>query len=415
MQIVSPKDWIALATLGGLVIIGLIWSIFGRIPITVAGKGVLIRPYRVMSFESPISGQLKSVNIKPGECVEKGQVLATIEPIELKQQLLLQRSKLSELQIQAQGVRIIQQQRITTEKSAISSSKASLNKRFQDTQSLTPAFYEKGLNAIKQQRISIQQRLNDAITLIPIYKDRLQKRQQLLGSGAISKDTVLQAEQEYRQGLQNVSDLQAQLKQLDVNETEAQQRYLQNLSSLGDIQTQLQELDTRNKRLDQENIESINTRLNQIQEVKRAIAQLEKQVSTNSQILSVNSGCVLEVTAFAGQIANPGTRIATMNRGGKNTSLMAVSYFAIKDGKQIKPGMTVQVTPDSVKRERFGGIVGKVISVSPLSVTREGASSLIGNSDLVAKLLPTGAEIEVRAEMGLDSSTLSGYKWSSSQ
>jgi len=44
MQIVSPQDWLSLATLGGLVVLGLIWSIVGRIPIAVQGQGLLMRP-----------------------------------------------------------------------------------------------------------------------------------------------------------------------------------------------------------------------------------------------------------------------------------------------------------------------------------------------------------------------------------
>lgn len=416
MQVVSPKDWIPLATLGGLVAIALIWSIFGRIPITVTGRGVLIRPYRIVSFESPISGQLKSLNVKTGDCIEKGYILATIDPIELKQQLQSQRSKLSQLLAQERYVRLIQQQRTETEKVAIASSKASLNQRLRDTQALTPAFYEKGLNAIGQQRLSLQQRLKDTLALAPILRDRLQKRQQLLNAGAIAKDTVLQAEQEYKQGLQTVYEIKAQLKQLDVSETEAQQRYLGNLSSVGDLQAQLQELDTRSKRLEQENLTDINIRVNQIQEVNRAIAQLQTQVAEKSQIVSASSGCVLEITATEGQVASPGTPIGTLNTGGKNTSMVAVSYFDIKDGKQIQPGMKVQITPDTTKRERFGGIVGKITSVSPLPVTKEGATSVIGNPDLVAKLMSSGeGVIEVRAEMAIDSSTFSGYRWSSSK
>jgi HlyD family secretion protein len=43
MQVVNPQDWLPLAALaifGGL---GGLWSIFGNIPLTVMGKGVLIR------------------------------------------------------------------------------------------------------------------------------------------------------------------------------------------------------------------------------------------------------------------------------------------------------------------------------------------------------------------------------------
>lgn len=416
MQIVNPLDWLPLATLGTFVLLGLVWSIFGRIPVTVSGKGILIQPNQVITFESPISGQLKSLNAKTGQCFEKGHILATIDPTDLKQQLQLQLAKVSQLQAQGQYSISLQRQRTVKEKEAIASARANYIQRLRDTQTLTPAFYEKGLNAIRQQRISLQQRLNDAIAIVPILQDRFQKRQQLSDAGAIAKDTLLQAEQEYKQGLQSVYDLQAQLKQLDVQETEAQQRYLQNLSSLGELQAQLKDLETRSKRIDQENVENINTKVNQIQEVNRAIAQLEKQILDNSQIVSLRRGCVLEVSAFVGQVASPGTPLVSVNIADNNTPLIAVSYFNVKDGKQIQPGMTLQITPDSVKRERFGGIVAKVISVSPLPVTKEGANSVIGNPDLVAKILPSGGgDMEVQAEMFIDPATFSGYRWSSSQ
>ncbi|MUG95836.1 NHLP bacteriocin system secretion protein [Scytonema sp. UIC 10036] len=416
LQVVNPLDWLPLATLGSFIVFGLVWSVVGRIPIVVTGKGILIQPNQVITFESPIAGQLKSLHVTTGQCIEKGHILATIDPTDLKQQLQLQRSKLEELQQQEESTKLLQQQRIAREKAAIASARASYMQRLRDTQTFTPAFYEKGLNAIRQQRISLQQRLKDATALVPVLKDRLEKRQQLLNAGAITNDAFLQAGQEYRQGLQTVSDIQAQLKQLDVQETEAQQRYLGNLSSIGELQAQLKDLDTKSKRIEQENLETLNNKVNQIQDVKRAIAQLAKQIIDNSQIVSLRSGCVLEISAFVGQVANPGTPLVSLNIADKNTPMTAVSYFNVKDGKQIQPGMTVQITPDSVKRERFGGIVGKVTSVSPLPVTKEGAASIIGNPDLVAKILPTGGgDMEVRAEMVLDPSTFSGYRWSSSQ
>lgn len=96
--------------------------------------------------------------------------------------------------------------------------------------------------------------------------------------------------------------------------------------------------------------------------------------------------------------------------------LIAVSYFNVKDGKQIQPGMTMQITPDFVTRERFGGIFAKVTSVSALPITKERANSVIGNPDLVTKILPSGGgDMEVQAEMVLEPSTFSGYRWSSSQ
>ncbi|MEB3358647.1 MAG: hypothetical protein VKK04_18115 [Synechococcales bacterium] len=44
MQVVNPRSWIPLGALGGLLALGLVWSVFGRIPITVIGHGRLVYP-----------------------------------------------------------------------------------------------------------------------------------------------------------------------------------------------------------------------------------------------------------------------------------------------------------------------------------------------------------------------------------
>jgi HlyD family secretion protein len=471
MQVVNPKDWLPLTTLGIFVFLAVIWSIFGRIPITENAPGVFIHPRRVMQFQSNIAGQLNSVNVQDGQCVEKDYVIANIEPTELKQQLEQQRAKRRELLAQARDSGTLQTQRTTLEKQALVSERASiderlrtaqqlspilkeqdlkaiaqqrqsLQQRLRDAQALTPVLKSKASGALAQQRVSLQQRLRDAQALVPVQQERLSKRRKLLAEGAIPSDTVLEVEQQYRQALQQVAELQAELKQIDFRETEAQQQFLTNLNSITDIQAQLreltvretqaqqnyltnlntisqlqtalQEVNTKAKRLDQENLETSNSKLNEIKEIERNIAQLEQRLTDNSKIVSTQAGCILEITAIPGQIVNPGSPIATINSQGEAGKMVAITYFPVKDGKKIKPGMQIQITPDTVQRERFGGIVGKVISVSPFPITPQGAALVLGNSELVNKLTSGEPRIEVTAELELDKKTPSGYRWSSS-
>ena len=78
--------------------------------------------------------------------------------------------------------------------------------------------------------------------------------------------------------------------------------------------------------------------------------------------------------------------------------------------------MQIYITPNTVRRERFGGIVGTVTQVSPLPITKEGTISIVGNPEIVEELIAkVGPVIAVRAELERDSSTPSGYKWSSSR
>ncbi|MBD2774164.1 NHLP bacteriocin system secretion protein [Iningainema tapete] len=472
MQVVNPRDWIPLTTLGVFVLCALIWSIFGRIPITENAPGVLIRPRKVLQFQSAITGQLKTVNVSPGQCVEKDYVLATIDPSEVKQQLEQQRAKRTLLLAQAQDSGTLQGQRTKLEKDglvserlslqqrlqtavelspvlkdkdlkAIAQQRRSLEQRLRDSLALTPVLKNKSSTAIAQQKISLEKRLKDAQALVPIHKQRLSKRQELLAAGAIPADTVLEVEQQYRQALQqvaelqaelkqnevrdtetqqqyltnlnNITDIQAQLRELTVRETQAQQRYLENINTISQLQAQLQEVNTKSKRLEQENFETSNNKSNEIKEVERNIAQLEQKLTENSKILSSQAGCVLEITASVGQIINPGSPIATINTQGEAGKMLAITYFPVKDGKKIKQGMPIQVTPDTVKRERFGGIIGKVVSVSSFPITPQGAGLVLGNSELVSKLTAGEPRIEVTAELELDKSNSSGYRWSSSK
>jgi len=320
----------------------------------------------------------------------------------------------------------------------------SLQQRLQETQSFAPTLKTRGLTAIQQQRISLQQRLKDVQALVPVLEQRLQKRRQLSAEGGISIDSVLEIEQQYKQGIQNVAELQAQLKQLDLTETQTQQSYQQNVNSIGELQAQLQELQlqsvktereylenmrsvneiqaqleelkTKSKRLEQETLETSSQRNKEIQEVNRDIMRLEQQVTENSQILSPQDGCILELTASLGQVVQPGSRLGNMRVGNGERLGLAMAYFPIKDGKQIKPEMPISITPDTVQRERFGGIVGKVNAVSPLPVSAEGTVALIGNSEVVKNLIgETGAAIQITANLQTDDGNSSGYKWSSSK
>src|SRR5438309_5583286 len=75
LQIVTRKSWIPLASLGGLLLIAIWWSISGQIPVTVEGVGLLVYPRQIVSFQLPASGQVVDLTVKVGDFVHKGQIL----------------------------------------------------------------------------------------------------------------------------------------------------------------------------------------------------------------------------------------------------------------------------------------------------------------------------------------------------
>ena len=415
MQVVNPSKWLPIAAISSLVMAGLAWSIFGRIPITVTGQGILVYPSKVVSFQSPIAGKLQAINVNVGQVVRKGDVLATIDQSELIKQLQLARAKRVQLQVFNRDTSRVVQQRQDTDKLSLQQQRQSLQQSLIAVQKLTPILKEKGLDSIQRDRDNLRQSLQGLQELLPTFKQRLDSRQQLLKQGAVSDDTVLQARQDYLNAKAQINQAQSQLGQLDVKEADAQRQYLENLNSIKDLEAQLKQLDSKQASLAQQDLESSSSRLKEIQEVERNIAQLELQLKQSSQIKSNYAGRILEISAIDGQVLQPGTRIGAIASQEQSTQLMSVAFFPIADGKKIHTGMKLQVTPTTVQRERFGGIVGTVSKVSAFPITKEAALSVVGSPEVVQDILSFGAQIQVIAELQPDLSTESGYKWSSSQ
>jgi HlyD family secretion protein len=415
MQVVSPKKWLPLVAVGSLVATGLTWSFLGRIPITVTGTGIIVYPSTVTLFQSPIAGKLRTINVRVGDYVTRGDVLATLDQSELLKQLQLVRSKLQQLQAQDRAANLVQLQRQNADKEAIKQQRQSLLQNLQAVQKLTPILREKGLDSIARDRANQTQSLQALQQLLPTFKQRWDNRNKLLEEGAISGDSVLQSQQDYLNAVSQINEAESQLKQLDVKEADAQRQYLENLNAIKDLQAQLKQLDSKEATAAQQDLDAVTNRRKEIQEAQRNIAQLALQLSSSSLVKSNYSGRVLEISATPGQVVLQGTPIGTIAAQQRAAKPVSVAFFPVGDGKQIQPGMKLQVTPTTVQRERFGGIIGAVTEVSAFPVTKEGALSVVGNSEFVEAIMSQGPQMLITARLQPDNSTFSEYKWSSSQ
>ncbi|WP_445634088.1 NHLP bacteriocin system secretion protein [Nostoc sp. DSM 114161] len=415
MTVIQPMHWLSLAALGSLVATAVIWSIVGRIPITVSGQGVLVYPSKVVSLQAPASGRILAMNINVGDYVKKGQVLAIINQAELQSQLQQQRTKLAQLESQNYSSNLLQGQRKLEEKRAIAQQRLNLQQRLQQAISLTPILRNRGLSSLQVQQQNLLQSRAIAVSMISPQRKIYEGLQKLQAEGGISQQNLLEQQQTYLDAVKKVSDIDAQLKQLDVQQVEIEKTYRENFSQINDFQSQLQQLDANEKTKIEQDFDTASNRQNQIQEVKQNIAQLQVQLNQNSQIVSEYNGRVLEISTSFGQIVSPGSSIAVIQAEEPSAKLMGLTFFSVGDGKKIHEGMKVQITPSTVERERFGGIVGTVTHVSAFPATKEGALNAIGNAEIVQSLMTQGPQIQVDAELQPDDSTFSGYKWSSSK
>jgi multidrug resistance efflux pump len=78
LRVTQPRSWIALATICAIVVIAAGWSIFGRVPTAITGRGLMIDEEGVLRINSPVAGEVTEMRIRAGQVVREGDVVATI-------------------------------------------------------------------------------------------------------------------------------------------------------------------------------------------------------------------------------------------------------------------------------------------------------------------------------------------------
>lgn len=105
--------------------------------------------------------------------------------------------------------------------------------------------------------------------------------------------------------------------------------------------------------------------------------------------------------------------VMVKGNAGSAENLQAVLYLPFDQGKQVAPGMQVQLSPVQSKQDELGFVLGQVASVSSYPVTEEEMFSLLGNKGLLKLFSEQGAVVEVRVDLIPDVKNPRAYRWSS--
>lgn len=81
--LVKPRQAIFAACIALIILLTIIWSIVARVPVYINGKGILINESGISEIKMQFPGKISQLNVKIGQHVEQGQVLATIEQLDL--------------------------------------------------------------------------------------------------------------------------------------------------------------------------------------------------------------------------------------------------------------------------------------------------------------------------------------------
>ena len=427
LKIIPRQTQLGLRSLWAVAIVALLWGIFGGLPETGRGQGILITPNSVVPVQAQADGQVANWFVKVGDVVEKGAVLGTLTQSALDQELMQLRERLLELQARNQALVKLRDRYTGLERTLIINRRKVLQKRakysldyIEQAKTMSEQVNLKKKEHLKKQRRNILAAKKAALELRNGLKERLESYVRLRAEKLAPEDSVTKARRAYEEGKLKIRDLDLEVKQLDAKEVQIDQDYLDARNritakehELTELRLQVRELDNREAQLNKQDRETQFRDKNEINELKRKIGIDEKRLRLDREIKSDYGGRVLELTVAEGGVVSRGQRLAQLDARDASSKLVALAYFTDKIGKQLGKGMRVHISPTTVSQKTYGSIIGHVVSVSDFPVTAEAVMNNVGNSEVAQQLTSGGHQIEVFAELEVAKTTPTGFAWTS--
>ncbi len=127
---------------------------------------------------------------------------------------------------------------------------------------------------------------------------------------------------------------------------------------------------------------------------------------------SLQAGRVAQLFAEQGDYLEVGTPILSLEP--VNADMQVIAFVPLADAKKILPGMKVQISPSTVKKEDYGSMLGTVHSVAQFPSTLSSLKGIMVNDELIKLVASVAAPVEVQIDLERDSAAPSGYRWTSS-
>jgi HlyD family secretion protein len=358
LKIVSSQAWLLLVILFIAISSLLLWGFLGSIPVWVDGKGIILTKesniYSVVAKGA--DGEIIEILASPQQKIAKDQPIAKIRHSAIEKEAAETEELLNYL------------------KAHHAKQEKEYKKR-----------YEERTKEHQEQQQLLKKILVIQDNYLTFLTDMLKRRKELFDSKLLSADQYQQTFQEFSQTTNQIHKTNMDL--------------VQNEIALKDF------IDTWHQRLNEERIK--------IEDTKKTADTLREEVKIFSVASSPVTGKISSIQKSVGNAVAPGDTIATVVSGTED--LDCIVYVPSELGKQVKKGMSVQITPTYIKREEYGSMIGKVVSVSPFPVSANRIQTTLQNESLVKALSEDKSQIEVRVALEKDPNTKSGFAWTSSQ
>ncbi len=355
MQVVQPVGWLAVAICGLILVAVTAWAWFGTYRVTVQGQGLVhVEDGTFIDIFSPKEGWLEYL-APIGQEVESGQLIARLNAPENSRNVDDLTEKLDQLNTQ----------------------RATTLSRFS-------TLIESEHRNAAQRQAGLREALDLSERKIAAIEQQVAERKTDLAGGHGSDDRVQEAQERLLAGREAANRIRMEMKSLEAPAPADDQR-----------DQALEGLDRK------------------IQEAKTQISSARLALDLATQIYSQDAGHVVMAPVSLHSLVSAGKRLLTIESGGNGLEVLA--FLPAEQGKNVRLGMSVRVSPTNIQREEFGSILGRIVWVSPLPQSQIEVANALANDDLSHHFMKDGPAIAVKIALVPDPSTVSGYRWTSAK
>ena len=268
--LVKPRSIFVLSTLGFVFLVCFAWSIWAKIPITVNGFGILLKPRSIKAIQSSGSGVVTDVAVYVGGFVEAGQTLVRVEQPEL--------------------IRNLQQQ-------------------ISDYES-QKEFHEKIISMAKQKRNLEIDLLNQNLLDNEESIASLQNLQNKYSTQMKEQEKQLKSiDALVDEGITSLS----QRLSMQVGLTDSEQRMLRIEQELAGLESQKKQFKMQIRKAEQDFEVEFYTKQQSIESMASSIRLTKERLWRQSVVRTRYQGRILEIAVSVGQVIGSASRVAIMH------------------------------------------------------------------------------------------------------
>lgn len=354
IAVIPPAMRLLAASTTIVILAALVWAVFGSVPTRVDGSGVVLAD-RAGNFAiaATSGGPVINVLVRPGDQVKAGAPVAVIEQRLLSVRIDNASAELKQLQTNFEALKVAHAKQIEASDEGM----------------------RRQVNALDEQ-VSKNTVLRDRLQELVINYRKLREK------GMISENQLI-AKQE-------------QFDQMSLSLAEAAAKKV------------LVQLVAETKRDDLLEMQ----RLRQVEiDLKRAeIDRLKAEMEVGTTITAPISGVIREVRIGIGDVVTPGSVVATVGQD-RDGYFQLVALLKGDARKRVVAGMEAQVVPDTVKRQEYGSMRGRITRVSSEDVSDEDVDRILHNRQLTKSLFGGQQALLAHIELVPTSDNASGFEW----